>query len=179
MEYWKPIRDYEGLYEVSDCGRVRNSRTGRILKLRNNKGYIEVTLKGRTYLVHRLVAEAFIPNIDNLPCVDHIDTNKENNVYTNLRWVTHKGNMNNELTKERLSKAHKGKQSPQKGKSLSEEHKKKLSESHKKKVYCIELDETFNSVKEASEILGLDDSSISACCRKLKSTHGYHFIYVD
>ena len=149
MEQWKDIQGYEGLYQISDCGRVKNSRTGRILKLRNNKGYIEVTLKGRTYLVHRLVAEAFIPNIDNLPCVDHIDTNKENNVYTNLRWVTHSENMRNPITREQLSEAHKGKEPWNKGKSLSEEHKKKMSESHKGKKRKPHTEETKKKISES------------------------------
>lgn len=134
MEHWKPIRDYKGLYEVSSCGRVRNVKTDRILKLRNNKGYMEITLQGRTYLVHRLVADAFIPNPNNLPCIDHIDGDKTNNNADNLKWCSYRENMNNPITRDKLSKAHMGKSSPRKGVKLSEETRAKMSESHKKKV---------------------------------------------
>ena len=89
MEEWKSIKDYEGLYEVSNMGRVkslnyRNSGIEKILKLNKSKqGYLRITLNKngdrKTFQVHRLVAEAFIPNIDNKPEIDHIDTNKENN----------------------------------------------------------------------------------------------------
>jgi len=101
-EVWKPIEGYEGLYEVSNLGRVRstkfrNNKTEfdriRILKANDNgRGYPAVTLsihgKTKTYCVHRLVALAFIPNPQNLPDVDHIDHNRNNNVVTNLQWLT-------------------------------------------------------------------------------------------
>ena len=101
-EIWKPIEGYEGLYEVSNLGRVRsikfrNNRTEfdriKILKANDNsRGYPAVTLsmhgKTKTYCVHRLVAMAFIPNPQNLPDVDHIDHNRTNNVVTNLQWLT-------------------------------------------------------------------------------------------
>jgi hypothetical protein len=122
QEIWKDIPEYKGYYQVSNLGRVkglkytfwatRQFRTlpERILKPNKNKsGYYYVVLhknrKGKTWKVHRLVALAFIPNPDNKPCVDHIDTNTTNNNVENLRWCTHKENINNPLTKQKLIKS--------------------------------------------------------------------------
>lgn len=90
-EIWKTIKDYEGLYEVSNWGRVRNTRTGRVLRhWKDEDGYLLVNLckdgVRKHYKVHRLVAQAFIPNPDGLPEVNHIDQNKENNCVENLEW---------------------------------------------------------------------------------------------
>jgi hypothetical protein len=92
MEEYKSIDGYEN-YEVSNRGNVRNKKTGRILKLNNEKwGYKTVSLcnfdNKKTFKVHRLVALSFIPNFDNKPFIDHIDRNKQNNIITNLRWVS-------------------------------------------------------------------------------------------
>lgn len=182
MEEWRPIKDYEGLYEVSNMGRVKSYHgKEKILKpWKNSSGYLYVVLsknnKSKTITIHRLVALHFVDGWFEGAHVDHIDTNRENNIWTNLRWVTYKGNMNNELTKERLSKAHKGKQH-------TEETKKKMSEAKKhisKKVYCIELDKVFNSITEVSKELNINKGSISKVCRGIyKQIKGYHFIYYE
>jgi hypothetical protein len=95
---WKPIKDYEN-YQVSDCGDVMNSK-GKILKFQKTKdGYLQVNLwknsQNKTFNVHRLVAETFIPNLQNKPQVDHIDRNTTNNNILNLRWVTSSENCEN------------------------------------------------------------------------------------
>ena len=113
MEIWKKIDGYDN-YSVSSEGRVRNDKTGRILKaVSDKKGYLQVNLskngKNKRFYVHRLVCIAFLPNPLELPCVDHINTIKDDNRINNLRWVTHKDNCNNPLTRQRNSEAQKGK----------------------------------------------------------------------
>jgi len=95
-EIWKPIKGFNRQYEVSNLGNVRNSRN-RIMKTYTvNSGYqclkFSVNTKRTHHLVHRLVAEEFIPNPDNLPEVNHIDENKYNNNVSNLEWVTSSAN---------------------------------------------------------------------------------------
>lgn len=97
-EIWKPVKGFEGRYEVSSLGRVRSllfDPAGRIMKTKPDaKGYVRIGLQWNTHkLVHRLVAEAFIPNPDGLPAVNHIDGNQQNNAASNLEWVSHSDNM--------------------------------------------------------------------------------------
>lgn len=119
-EIWKDITGYEGKYQVSNLGNVkslnyRGNGKERILKPRpvSSTGYLAVTLSNsdtqKTLKVHRLVAQAFIENPNNKPCVDHINTNKTDNRADNLRWVTRKENNNNPITRERHSGEHRGK----------------------------------------------------------------------
>lgn len=106
-EVWKPIEGYEGLYEVSNLGRVRSlefrngsGRHRRITVLSptdNGHGYKIIGLlvngKRKNHYVHRLVAKAFVPNPDSLPVIDHIDHDRGNNVADNLRWMTQGDNV--------------------------------------------------------------------------------------
>ena len=91
MEIWKDISEFN--YQVSDMGNVKNKKSGRILKMSIDKnGYKIFTLglNGKQFnkKLHRVVAEMFIPNIENKPQVNHIDGDKSNNVVYNLEWVT-------------------------------------------------------------------------------------------
>lgn len=114
-EQWKPVVEYEGYYEVSDRGGVRSCErnvfhsSGNLMTLSskpkkptvNEKGYYVVQLHkqciGKTFLVHRLMAMAFIPNPDNLPEIDHIDRTPLNNNLANLRWATRTTNLENRV----------------------------------------------------------------------------------
>ena len=96
-EVWKPIKGYEGIYEVSSLGCVRKAATGLILHQSNNRGYRQVGLRKdgitKTVPVHRLVAKAFLPNPDMLPQINHRDENKANNCVENLEWCDGSYNM--------------------------------------------------------------------------------------
>lgn len=97
MEIWKKIEDYPK-YSVSNHGRVRNDKTGKILALRSvAHGYLQIRIHNengnRQFGVHRLVAQAFISNPDNLPVVNHKDEDKTNNDISNLEWCTQQYNV--------------------------------------------------------------------------------------
>lgn len=109
-EIWKSIKGYEDLYAVSNFGKVKSLKYGKILKPQNKgNGYLQVSLcrngKRKTLLVHRLVAEAFIPNPYGLPEINHIDENKSNNCVENLEWSDAKYNTNYGSRTKRISAA--------------------------------------------------------------------------
>ncbi|WP_209121521.1 NUMOD4 domain-containing protein [Alkalihalobacillus sp. BA299] len=97
MEIWKDVKDFEGLYQISNLGRLKNGKGKLIQPADNGKGYLRFNLsKGnrnyKTVYLHRALAEAFIPNPNNLPEVNHKDENKRNNNINNLEWCTVKYN---------------------------------------------------------------------------------------
>ena len=169
-ETWKAIVGYEGLYEVSDQGRVKSlnynhTGTEKILKPHKTRdGYLQVSLCKdghikRTY-VHRLIAEAFIPNPLGLETVNHKDEVKTNNVASNLEWMSQKDN-NNYGTRN-----------------------KRVGEAHSKQVQMFdkqtgELLATFPSAHEAERVTGIDQGNISKCCNgNRKSAGGYIWRYL-
>lgn len=144
-EIWKDIKGYEGLYQVSNLGRVRSLdrtvnykdkskalRKGRILKTHQYKcGYSRVVLwNENTYKnksVHRLVAQAFIPNPDNKPFVNHIDGNKGNSCLNNLEWCDQSENMqhayiNRLVVKSKGELAHRAKFTNEQAKQIRKEY---------------------------------------------------------
>lgn len=111
MEIWNTILGYEN-YKISNYGNLKNKKTNKILLI--DKGYYRVSLynkgKSKHFSIHRLVAINFLPNIQNKPCVNHIDGNKLNNRVENLEWCTQKENINH-AWKNGLSKSYKGEMS--------------------------------------------------------------------
>ena len=167
-EYWKPVVGYEGLYEVSNWGRVkslpRNStvKYARILKPCTDRyGYLYVNLcknnKQKKFTVHRLVAEAFLPNPDNLPCVNHKDECKSNNVVNNLEWCSYSYNINFGTRNKRMIKK------------------------RCKPVVQYTLDGQFVREWESTNECGrngYDQGSVAACCRgELKTHKGFIWRY--
>lgn len=145
-EIWRPVKGYEGKYEVSNMGRVRSltfnkSNKSRILKCGTSSthSYYKVSLCKDgvpcVFRVHRLVAEAFVPNPENKPVVNHINENTHDNRASNLNWMTIAENLNWGGARTRQALAHKGtpawnKGKPawwMKGKNFSEETKIKMS----------------------------------------------------
>ena len=172
-EIWLPIENYENLYEVSNLGRVRRLESfvtnkngvkqkfpGKILKPRANKGYLMVTLckNGvcRDFLLHRLVATAFIPNPDKKPQVNHLSEDKLNNSVENLEWCTAKENINY-------------------GTGI-----KRSSEKRSKPVLCVELNQIFPSLTEAARHFNVAQSNLSGVLTgRFKTAGGYHWEFAE
>ena len=162
-EIWKDIEGYEGLYQVSNMGRVRSLRRNIILKnkIESNR-YERVVLSTNNipkgYSVHRLVANAFIPNPNNYPIVNHKDENRTNNCVDNLEWCTQKYNVNY-------------------GTGIS-----KRVKSQSKKVLQFKTDGTFvkewESTMSVQRNLGICQSHIVQVCKgKRRIAHGYIWKY--
>ncbi len=104
-EIWRAIEGYDGRYAISSWGRIKNAK-GLLTPFKNHKGYLRITLykdgKPSNHRVNRLVAKAFISNPYNLPEVNHIDGNKQNNSFSNLEWVTGEQNRAHERLMKKL-----------------------------------------------------------------------------
>ena len=148
----KDVKNYEGLYAVTSCGKIWSYRSKKFLKpFADKDGYLKVGLykdnKKKNFKIHRLVALAYIPNPDGLETVDHIDGNKEHNYINNLQWMTQKDN------------AIKG---------------------NSKKIRCVETGKIFDSARIAAKEMSLNNSTISSVCNgKRKTAGGYHFEFLQ
>ena len=164
-EEWRDIEGYEGLYQVSNLGRVKSLNyrgckgNTSILKPRlTKKGYETINLckdgKVKNVKIHRLVARTFIPNPNNYSQVNHKDENKTNNNVKNLEWCTNKYNLNYGTRNKRAAKT------------------------MGKKIVCVATGEIFNGIREASRKYNIDRSDISKCCQgKRKTAGGYKWEY--
>lgn len=145
------------IYKMNWC------RTGKMRKVKQTKqkdGYLRFGCNGKMTSVHRFIAECFILNPDNLPCINHKDENKQNNCVENLEWCTHKYNSNYGTAKQRWA------------------------EKQSKKVYQYtkngELVKEWVSLHEIERVLGFDCRNISACCLgKKKSAYDHLWRYKD
>ena len=160
----KDIQGYEGLYAVTSCGKVWSYRSQRFLKLYDSGGYLKVGLykdgKKEQFRVHRLVAQAYIPNPLGLPQVNHINEIKTENHVNNLEWVTSKDNINHGTRIERAKVNGLGR--------------------HPKKVYCVELDKYFPTITSAAKEFGIHKQGISDCLRGKQKTAGKcHWEYAE
>ena len=187
MEIWKDIKDYEGLYQVSNLGRIKsldryvrcknNSiafKKGMLLKMQTDKdGYLIVVLckngECKTFKVHRLVAEAFIQNPLNLPQVNHKNEIKDDNRVENLEWCDAKYNINYGTRKQKISEAQKGNTRGSKPVIQIDKHTN-------------EVINEWISASEAQRQLGIQSSNISQCCTNYpghKSAGGYKWKYKE
>lgn len=180
IEFWKPYQEFPWV-EGSSFGRVRTldrvvstkkgmrAVKGRILKQQRNRGgyiYVEFSINGKLIVryVHRIVAQTFIPNPDNLPEVNHLDNNPLNNDVSNLEWCTREYNM---AYKERY------------GVSSKEAH-----QTQRNPLFAINLKTTevqwFESQSEAGHKLGIAQPNInSVLSGRLKQSGGYWFVNAD
>ena len=158
VETFVKIEGFEK-YEVSNLGKVRNIKSGRILKpFPNRGGYLRHRLYGydkkKNLPLHRIIATAFIDNPDEKPCVNHIDENKLNNDLSNLEWCTVRENI------------------------IHGTRTKRVAEKHFKKVIQLDLNDNvlneFESMGQAERETGVPRSNISRCCNgKRKSAGDY------
>ena len=173
-EIWKDIKEYEGLYQVSNTGKVKSFRQGKrngankeyLLKMTlNANGYPQVTLyrspsDRHKHLVHRLVAQAFIPNPENLEAVNHKDENPQNNNVDNLEWCTISYNNAYGTAQIRHS----------------------ITIGQKVRQFTINgvLLATYESASIASLLTGIEKHAIKDCCTgKCQTGHGYIWRFVD
>lgn len=165
MELWKNIDNFPN-YQISNYGRVKNI-DGRILKPSKDKnGYLMVNMLTntgyKTKRIHRLVAEAFIPNLNNYKEVNHIDENKENNCFSNLEWCSHKYNSNYGT------------------------RNKRISNNMNKKIGQYDMNNNlvkiYESIKEANRQTGISNAGISYSANNIRKNAGgyiWHFIEKD
>lgn len=170
VEIWKDIEGYEGLYQVSNLGRVKSlgnnkTRKEKILKGIKERGdYLKVILckegNRKHFKVHRLVASAFIPNYNNLPQVNHKDEDKNNNRVDNLEWCDCKYNINYGSHNKRMIKAN--------------------------SIPIIQFSKTgefihkWDSAREAEKELGIDKGNICSCLKgRYKTAGNYKWEYAD
>lgn len=163
-EIWKPIAGYEGIYEVSSFGRIRSVVNGLLLTSDEARGYLRVTLfrngVRNRQPVHRLVAQAFIPNPCDKPSINHKDEDKSNNRVDNLEWCTPKENCNHGNRNKKISR--------------------RISKPVKQLSKTGDLLAVWNSMTIASEVLGISLSEISVCTREHhKSAGGYKWRYAN
>lgn len=173
-ETWKDIKGYEGIYQVSNLGKVRSfsrkyanyGNEAKILKGLNNKGYLRVSLskngKCKMFSIHRLVAETFIPNPNNYSCVNHKDENPLNNNVKNLEWCSINYNCNY----------------GNRNKKISEKQKN----INNKIIKCIEIDKIYLSLNECARKMNIKAPNIWASINnynRTKTAKGYTFQYVE
>lgn len=181
-EEWRDIEGYQGIYQVSNFGRVKSLKFGKEKILRPRKtrnGYLRVNLckneKLKGYYIHRLIATAFIPNPMNLPTVNHIDEDKTNNNVTNLEWMNLSQQQRHGTCQQRRVA-----NTDYKARTAKIDYQA-IGEKLSKQVYQYSLDGTLVAIWESTTECGrqgFNQGNVAACCRgELKTHRGYIWSY--
>jgi len=159
----KDIKGYEGLYAITEDGRVFSYKRNKFMNGSiDTSGYRQFDLRGRAMLAHRLVALTFMPNLDCLPEINHIDGNKLNNYIHNLEWCTRKHNMS-EAKRLKLFNPNKG-----------------INNHMSKKVVCIETGEVFDCAVSASKSIGAKvNNYVAVAIKRSSKAYGKTFKYME
>lgn len=156
----RDIKNYEGLYKIYPDGQIYSYYSNKFLSPNIIDGYKHVILtkdrKTKNYLVHRLVAETFIPNVDNLPCVNHKDENPLNNSVNNLEWCSWKYNNEYGTRLERVGK--------------TQGHPVAMCNKQTKEII-----QTFYSIGDAYRQTGISRGHISEVCSGIRKSAGGFF----
>ena len=187
-EIWRSIDGYEGLYEISNMGRVKTYRSNKVLKNSvRPRGYLFVTLYNggthKSHSIHRLVAQAFISNPNNYPIINHKDGNPSNNIVSNLEWCTYSYNEIHKYTVLGYTNHFKGKrhrkESIDKMKSWQHAHKRVRGDSPlAKRVKSIENNKCYDSLTSAAIELKAPTGNISRAIKYNRTCAGFHWIYL-
>lgn len=183
-EVWKDVVGFEGLYKVSNLGRVASTQfhgenNFKLMSLVYNRGYTTVKLRNwkknisGNYLVHRLVAEAFIPNIESKPHIDHINTIRDDNRVENLRWVTHLENQRNPITNKRLKEFMTELNHQKIGNTVSTNNRKRKVQ-HLLETGQVEI---FDSITDAANNINKHPPTIQRWCNKGK--YGWSYLNTE
>lgn len=176
QEEWKPVDGWDG-YKISNFGRVLGKRGTILHQQKTNCGYMIVHLSNgklkKWCSVHRLVANAFIPNDNNLPNVNHIDEVKDNNIVTNLEWCSLSYNQSYNDKGQRMIQTKRERGIPIVPQSAIDGHIKALS----KPVICVETNKEFSSASEASRSMNLSVCAVMNAIRFNRRSGGYHWRY--
>lgn len=157
------IKGYEGLYAITSCGKVWSYKRKIFLKPTiTGDGYCRVSLckngKSKNYYIHRLVAEAYIPNPEGKPQINHLSEIKTDNYINNLEWATAKENSNYGSRNKRAT----------------------TKRANSVPVFCLELNKTFKSMRAAARAIGKHHSSIMRCITgQTQTCGGYHFMLLE
>lgn len=162
-EIWKDIKDYDGVYQVNNLGKVKSKKNNKEIILKGGqtpKNYKQVELykngKCKIFYIHRLVAEAFIPNPNNFPLINHKDENKENNCVENLEWCNNSYNLMYGNTQN----------------------------NKKREILQYDIDNKFirkwNSIMQVERELNIKNNNIVSCCKgKRQSAGGFIWRYAN
>lgn len=166
MEIWRPAKGYEGSYEVSNLGRVRNSKHYIMKPHLSDDGYLWIYLASKTSpnntSIHRLVAKTFIPNPEGKPQVNHLDGNKTNNRVEKLEWVTGSENVRHAHSHNLIAD-----KSPEGIRNIVLAARKSLKQYCNIPIICENTGQEFESMHHAALYYGVDDTTIQNIVRNV------------